>query len=91
MEGITIETSNLTKRCHCVVANNAVFSLNFCFVFLLICVSVPEQTGGAPQAGERPARQSLRAARRLRPRAGAEQPEAGSGQQDSSAKDPGVK
>lgn len=47
--------------------------------------SVPDEAGGAAQAGERPARQSLRAAGRVGPRAGAEQPQAGSGQTHGAA------
>lgn len=53
---------------------------------LFICfASVPDEAGGPAEAGERPARQSLRAAGRVGPRAGAEQPPAGSGQTHGAA------
>lgn len=52
---------------------------------------VPVQAGGRPAAGQRPARQSLRAAGRGGARAGAEQPQTGSGQEGGAAEDPGVR
>lgn len=51
----------------------------------------PDEAGGAPPAGQRPARQSVRAAGRVGAGAGAEQQQAGPGQQDGPAEDPGVR
>ncbi|CAG14214.1 unnamed protein product, partial [Tetraodon nigroviridis] len=48
----------------------------------------PGPAGGAPPPGERPARQGLRAAGRVGPGAGAEEPAAGSGQADGPAEAP---
>lgn len=59
--------------------------MNVCFP------AAPGQAGGAPPAGERAARQSLRAAGRVGPRAGAEQPPAASGQTDGAAEAPEVR
>lgn len=58
--------------------------------FFFFCGPVPGQAGGAPAAGERPARQSVRAAGRGVSRAGAEQPHADSGQSHCPAQDPRV-
>ena len=53
--------------------------------------TAPEQAGGAAPPGERAARQSLRAAGRVGPRAGAEEPQAGCGQADGAAEGPEVR
>lgn len=61
------------------------------FVLLGSLLSVvPDEAGGAPEASQRPTRQSVRAAGRVGPRAGAEQPQTVRGQPWGPAADPGV-